>query len=217
MQKPFGSKLKESRQKQETTEGNEKTKGLNEIHFRNTHTHNISKQHHHTQAAPQAPTRLSVGLLLHRRTHTHRSTSTFANIPKQQQQTQLEPQLLQLEQHKQQNLYRSHLGMAMDPHQMVDGRLYLRCVPLDMSWWDVAQWCEHITGSWPAWVGLLKPGMDMRSCYLHFKKTPADLEWMAEVLSGHWLTHKPTLCTTALDVRPSQRPRLAEVSRLKRP
>lgn len=76
-------------------------------------------------------------------------------------------------------------------------------------------WCEEATGTSPSWVGLLKAGLDCRSTYLHFRKSVGDLQWMAEQLSGWYLTHKATECSLALNLRPTQRPKVSEATGLK--
>lgn len=81
---------------------------------------------------------------------------------------------------------------------------------------DVKAWVFSCTGIRPAYVKLLKAGMDMRSCYVHHYGTEQELEEMAVWLSGVFLTHKGTVCVVSLDERPLVKQRTEPVSWLKK-
>ena len=72
------------------------------------------------------------------------------------------------------------------------------------------KWLKKDISDWiiprPNSVHLLKKGMDVRSCYLRYSKsTEGQLQTWAEHLSGHWLSHKPSEVSVALDL-PYKRP-----------
>lgn len=84
----------------------------------------------------------------------------------------------------------------------VDGRLYVRNLPLSMEYWEVAGWVTERCGMRPTFVKLLKPGFDMRSAYVHMKATPGQLADAAWYLTGDLLTHKRTTAEVSNDDRP---------------
>lgn len=72
------------------------------------------------------------------------------------------------------------------------GRIYVRNVPLWMSWGQCAQWAHEQTGKWPVWTKLLKAGKDCRSVFLHFEDICENLQEFQRQLGGQYLTHKMT-------------------------
>ena len=85
------------------------------------------------------------------------------------------------------------------------GRLYARNLPLEMTEDDISQWVSSCAIPAPNSVKILKHGLDVKSCYLHYSKvTEGQLSTYCEHLSGHWLAHKPTEVSVALDM-PHQR------------
>ena len=76
-------------------------------------------------------------------------------------------------------------------------RLYLKNLPLSMPWWSVSRWVESVVGVAPTWVHVNTPGCDMVSAFVHFNVTDAQLQHMAMLLNGHYLTHRPTFCQIA--------------------
>ena len=92
--------------------------------------------------------------------------------------------------------------MPPRPGQPCHGRLYARNLTLEMTEKDISDWITPRPNS----VHLLTKGIDVRSCYLRYSKsTEGQLQTWAEHLSGHWLSHKPSEVSVALDL-PYKRP-----------
>ena len=68
--------------------------------------------------------------------------------------------------------------------EQVYGRLYIKNVPVNMDYWRIGDWVAEKTGYRPTWVHRLKPGIDLRSAYLHFYLTMEELQEIAQQLHG---------------------------------
>ena len=100
--------------------------------------------------------------------------------------------------------------MPPRPGQPCHGRLYAKNFPLEMTEDDISDWIASLCIPRPNSVYLLRKGIDVRSCFIHYSKsTVGQLETWCEHLSGHYLSHKPTDVKVSLDLPfelPQKRP-----------
>ena len=78
------------------------------------------------------------------------------------------------------------------------GRLYVNSIPLGWSKEDVKNWAQGAGVNGIGAIHLLRAGVDMRSVYIHVHAPQQQLDQCPSLLSGWYLTHRPTMCELSM-------------------
>ena len=85
------------------------------------------------------------------------------------------------------------------------GRIYCKNFPVQWEWTDVQEFVQGLSIPTPLWIHMHRKGLDMRSCYLHYKATKGQLDTYCEHLNkGHFLTHKQLQAEVSVDDAPEE-------------